>query len=99
LQPRAEAFKLLGEIYGTNDQPGPAAASFGRAVELAMAQEKKTGQTVAWLTDTLYQFWVIETARDDRAGIRRVGNLFLNRNPRNPTQVDEVRRSLLGLGP
>jgi tetratricopeptide (TPR) repeat protein len=98
LKPRAESYKLLGEIYGNDDQPGPAAASFGQAVELALAQEKKTGQQVEWLTDMLYEFWVIETARDDRAGIKRIGNMFLNRNPKNPTKVDEVRRSLLSLG-
>src|SRR5262249_45426445 len=39
LQPRAETYRLLGEIYGYSDRGPASVAAFSRATDLAVAQE------------------------------------------------------------
>jgi tetratricopeptide (TPR) repeat protein len=95
LHPRAEAYKLLGEIYYNGDRANDAASAIDHAIKLALDQEK-AGQPVEWLTDVLYEQVQIANARNDMATLRRAGQMYLDRSPKNAARVAEVKNLLLG---
>lgn len=97
VQPRAEVNYRLGLSQLELEQAGPAAAALTRATEVALGEEKQGGAKVEWLTDALYLLGRIEFDRRNGGSARRAWEGYLGRGPTNRTQVDEVKRLLLGL--
>ncbi|HTJ45356.1 MAG TPA: tetratricopeptide repeat protein [Kofleriaceae bacterium] len=96
VKPRAEGYKLLGEIYANNDQAGPAADALARAVAMAKVEEDKGGH-VDWLTDVLYEQILVANSRNDLGTVKRAGQAFLDRSPKDQNKVSEVQHMLLGI--
>ena len=97
LQPRAEAYFKLGDIYYQLDKASAAAQALGRATELGLAEERRTGKTVPWLTDAYWLLGDVERVRGSDSGQRRAWERYLERGPTDKAQADEVRRALMGL--
>ena len=89
-----DAYNQLGIIYyEMGDKAAAAAGALARATELGLAQEKNTGQAVEWLTQA---YWMLGDVEGLRGGRRReqcrAWLAYLERNPTNKVQADEVRR-------
>jgi tetratricopeptide (TPR) repeat protein len=95
--PRPEAEYRLGLTQLELEQASKAAAALTRATSGAMAEEKKGGEKVDWLTEALYLLGRVEHDRRNDGAARRAWEAYLARNPTNLPQVDEVKRLLLGL--
>ena len=50
-----------------------------------------------WLTDAYWLLGTVAYARNDLGGARRAWQTYLDRNPTNQTQANDVRRTMLGL--
>lgn len=97
VKPRAEAEYRLGLAQLELEQAAKAAGALTRATNAALAEEKKGGAKVEWLTEALYLLGRVEHDRRSEGAARRAWELYLGRNPTNLPQVDEVKRLLIGL--
>ncbi|MCL4226810.1 MAG: tetratricopeptide repeat protein, partial [Myxococcales bacterium] len=93
---RADAYYRLGVIHFDMENSGAAAAALARATELGLADERALGVTVPWLTDAYWLLGTAERARASDGAKCRAWRAYLERNPTNRVQADEVRREMLG---
>ncbi len=96
LKERADAFYRLGDIYFEQDNASAAAGALTRATKLALDEERDRGVTVPWLTQAYWLLGEAEHFRANTAGACRARRLYLERNPTDRIQSDEVRRAMLG---
>jgi tetratricopeptide (TPR) repeat protein len=96
-RPSAEGFYRLGLLHYDLDRGRDAAGALWSATDLAAADERKLGTTVAWLTDAYYLLGSIENAMRRDAQAKRAWEQYLARGSSNKTQEQEVRRLMLGL--
>lgn len=95
VRPDAEAFNRLGRLYFDNDQTGEAASALWEAARLGKEWEREQKLTLSWLTEAYYIIGRIESDRHNNGAAAKAWSAFIDRNPPNPAQVEEVKRFLL----
>jgi tetratricopeptide (TPR) repeat protein len=94
LEPRAEAFWRIGQIYNDANQGSKAATALANATRLAADSEKQTGVPIAWLTDALYLQGRVNFDLHHDARAREAWLLYLAHNPLASAQLTEVQQLL-----
>jgi tetratricopeptide (TPR) repeat protein len=94
LEPSADTAWHLGQLYSELDATKDALTALTNATRLGLAQEKRRGQLVPWLTEALYQLGRVYMDAGKERAARSAWQKYVARNPKAGAQLDEVRREL-----
>ncbi|MEO8844878.1 MAG: tetratricopeptide repeat protein [Kofleriaceae bacterium] len=91
----AETYWELAQLYQEANSPKQESA-LREATSLALAQETKTGTSIAWLSEAYYNLGQTEYGLHNFPAAKAAFEKFIGRNPPPGAQLSEARRMLNG---